>query len=75
MMASDTCAGCGVATDSGLCGDCFAALPMDQWVTVDQSAPVLCGACSDDLGDPGEWADAVRELDPADRIPCQGCGA
>lgn len=41
----------------------------------DDMTAVLCGACSDDMGDPGEWADAVRELDPADRIPCQGCGA
>ena len=88
-MTRYQCETCGEVPISGDCPHGCDALPMCDrcglmrlrggvcavCVDVERSAPILCGACSDDLGDPGEWADAVRELAPADRIPCQGCGA
>ena len=68
-MTCETCGDVAVAwaMARGYCGPCWLDTFADDDVT-------LCGECSDDLGDFGEWADAVTELAPAERIPCGRCG-
>lgn len=87
MTARYQCDTCGEVPISGPCPHGCDSLPMCDGcglarvvngvcpVCVDVQRFPLCGDCSDDLGDPDEWRDAVRELAPADRLPCRECGA
>lgn len=58
---------CGITWDDVRENPLVAILPEDH-------EPVLCGECTDGLGEWAEWADA-EEIPAGERLQCERCGA